>query len=147
VRHREAIGNPFKLPESAVYQRALEAVRAVSRDDDFTAAWDAGRALSMADAVAEAFAALDEIGSEAATGADASTSPAAFGLTARELEVLRLLVEGRSDKEIAEALFISPRTAQGHVSHIFTKLDVSSRAAAVAAALQSGIFPDRPFSR
>ena len=58
--------------------------------------------------------------------------------------MLRLLVEGCSDREIAEALFISPRTAQAHVAHIFTKLNVSTRAAAVATALQAGLVPDRP---
>ena len=59
-----------------------------------------------------------------------------LGLAGRELDVLRLLVAGRSNREIAEALFISPRTAQTHVQHIFDKLDVDSRAGAVAYALQ-----------
>ena len=58
------------------------------------------------------------------------------GLTSRELEVLRLLVAGRSNAEIATTLFISPRTAQTHVQHIFDKLDVDSRAGAVAFALR-----------
>jgi DNA-binding CsgD family transcriptional regulator len=61
--------------------------------------------------------------------------------------VLNLLVQGLSDREIAEALFISPRTAQGHVGRIFTKLNVSSRAAAVATALQAGNFPNRSMQR
>ena len=58
------------------------------------------------------------------------------GLTGRELEVLRLLVAGRSNPEIARALYISTRTAQTHVQHIFDKLDVDSRAGAVAFALR-----------
>jgi predicted ATPase/DNA-binding CsgD family transcriptional regulator len=151
VGQREAIGNPFKLPERAVYDRAIDAARSVLPEDDFAAAWDAGRARSLAEAAAEAFAALDEIGREMTTGAPssrpASTAPDTFpGLTGRELEVLRLLIEGRSDREIAEALFISPRTAQGHVAHIFTKLNVSTRAAAVATAFRAGLLPDRPAS-
>jgi non-specific serine/threonine protein kinase len=141
---RDAIGNPFKLPESAVYDRAIDSVRAILREADFTNAWESGQSLSLADAVSAAFAALDEIEAHAATTAQ----PAAFaGLTSRELEVLNLLVQGLSDREIAEALFISPRTAQGHVGRIFTKLNVSSRAAAVATALQAGNFPNQSMQR
>jgi len=152
VGHREAIGNPFKLPERAVYDRAIDAAQSVLCDADFAAAWDAGRALSLADAVAEAFAALDEIGSQTTSDTPSSRPASAVlgslaGLTDRELQVLRLLAAGRSDREIAEALFISPRTAQGHVAHIFTKLNVSTRSAAVAVALQAGLLPDRPALR
>jgi non-specific serine/threonine protein kinase len=152
VGQREAIGNPFKLPELAVYDYAINAARSKLNDDDFADSWDAGRALSLTEAVAEAFATLDEIGSQATSGApslrQASAAPHTFaGLTGRELEVLGLLVEGRSDREIAEALFISPRTAQVHVAHIFTKLKVSTRSAAVAAALRAGLVSDRPAPR
>ena len=56
------------------------------------------------------------------------------GLTSREREVLRLLVEGRSNKEIAGALFISPKTASVHVSNILGKLGASSRTEAAAIA-------------
>ena len=58
------------------------------------------------------------------------------GLTAREAEVLRLLADGRSDREIAAALFISRPTASKHVSSILGKLGVDSRAAAAAAAVR-----------
>jgi DNA-binding NarL/FixJ family response regulator len=61
------------------------------------------------------------------------------GLTTREIEVLRLLVAGRTDREVADTLFISPRTASKHVSAILTKLDVTSRAEAAILALQRGI--------
>jgi DNA-binding NarL/FixJ family response regulator len=50
-------------------------------------------------------------------------------LTRREREVLRRLVEGRSDREIGEALFVSPRTATTHVTSILAKLGVTSAAA------------------
>jgi len=144
--HRAAIGNPFKLPESEVYQRTIDRVRAALSENDFAAHRDAGRALSLTDAVADAFAALDDIEHQAARTGAAKAPTETFGLTSRELDVLRLLVEGRGDKEIAEALFISPRTAQGHVAHIFAKLDVNSRTAAVATALRAGLVPDRPTS-
>jgi DNA-binding NarL/FixJ family response regulator len=54
------------------------------------------------------------------------------GLTSREVEVLRVLAEGKTNRVIAENLFISEKTVASHVSHIFTKLGVSSRAAATA---------------
>src|SRR5689334_7755272 len=60
-------------------------------------------------------------------------------LTRRELEVLRLVAEGYTDREVAEMLVISPRTANRHLSNIFVKLDVPGRAAAVAYAIRQGM--------
>ena len=57
------------------------------------------------------------------------------GLTAREVEVLRLLAEGLSDAQIAERLVISRRTVHGHLRSIYGKLDVSSRTAAARFAI------------
>ncbi|MEZ4532328.1 MAG: helix-turn-helix transcriptional regulator [Thermomicrobiales bacterium] len=59
-----------------------------------------------------------------------------FGLTPREIEVLRLVRDGRSNREIGEQLFVSERTAQTHVQHILAKLDVNTRAAAAARAVE-----------
>jgi DNA-binding CsgD family transcriptional regulator len=59
------------------------------------------------------------------------------GLSARELEVYDLLIEGRTNREIASALFISESTAKVHVRHIYEKLDVHSRAEAAALAARS----------
>ena len=64
------------------------------------------------------------------------------GLTAREIEVLRLLARGLSNKAIAEQLVISPKTAGKHVEHIYTKIDASSRAAAGLFAMQHGLLPE-----
>jgi len=61
------------------------------------------------------------------------------GLTPRELEVLLLLASGRSSKEIARQLVISPRTVSTHVQHILAKLDVNSRARAIALAHRAGL--------
>jgi DNA-binding CsgD family transcriptional regulator len=61
------------------------------------------------------------------------------GLTARELQVLRLVTQGATNRTIGTALGLSQRTVDHHVSHIFTKLGVSSRAAATALAYQSGL--------
>jgi DNA-binding CsgD family transcriptional regulator len=60
-------------------------------------------------------------------------------LTNRELEVLRLLKQGIQNKEIAGALFISPKTADNHISSILFKLDVNTRARAVSEAIRLGI--------
>ena len=61
------------------------------------------------------------------------------GLTKREVEVLRLLVRGLSNKEIAEQLVISRKTTGSHVEHIYTKLGVSNRAQASLFAVKHGL--------
>ena len=60
----------------------------------------------------------------------------AGGLSAREVEVLGLVAEGCSNAQIAERLVISRRTAEHHVAHIYTKIGVSSRAAAALFAME-----------
>ncbi len=59
-------------------------------------------------------------------------------LTAREMDVLRLAARGMTNREIADRLFISVRTVQVHLSHIFAKMEVGSRTEAVLRALQQG---------
>jgi DNA-binding NarL/FixJ family response regulator len=61
------------------------------------------------------------------------------GLTPRELEVLRLLVEGHSNRQIAEQLFISAKTASVHVTNLLSKLGVHSRLEAAAMARRLGL--------
>ncbi|MGB3330295.1 MAG: tetratricopeptide repeat protein, partial [Thermomicrobiales bacterium] len=70
-----------------------------------------------------------------------ATRPAPSTLSPREMEVLVLLKQGRSNQEISDLLFIGLRTVQSHVLHIMRKLDASSRVAAVAIAMQRGILP------
>ncbi len=60
-------------------------------------------------------------------------------LSEREVEVLRLVASGQTNREIAEALYLSEKTVARHVANIFTKLDVSNRAAATAYAYESGL--------
>jgi DNA-binding CsgD family transcriptional regulator len=64
---------------------------------------------------------------------------APYALTRREIEVLSLLVEGRSNADIAELLCVAMRTVKAHVEHIFEKLSVATRAAAVGCAVREGI--------
>jgi len=68
-------------------------------------------------------------------GAETSATPE---LTARELEVLQLLAHGRSNRAIAEELFLSDRTVQAHLTSIFAKMQVSSRLEAVLAGIRAG---------
>jgi DNA-binding CsgD family transcriptional regulator len=71
-------------------------------------------------------------------------SRAPYGLTARELDVLRLVTAGRSNREIADELFISVKTASVHVSNILGKLGVSSRGEAAATAHRIRLFDESP---
>ena len=67
------------------------------------------------------------------------------GLTPREVEVLRLLARGLSNKEIAQRLSISPKTVGNHAEHIYAKIDAQSRAAAAFFAMQQGLLPEEEF--
>jgi DNA-binding CsgD family transcriptional regulator len=89
-------------------------------------------------------AALEALGRRARleVGGGVGPTPRAAGLTPRELEVLRLLMAGRSNRQIAEELFISGKTASVHVTDILAKLGVHSRVEAAGRARDLGL--DRP---
>jgi DNA-binding CsgD family transcriptional regulator/tetratricopeptide (TPR) repeat protein len=76
-------------------------------------------------------------------GPNASTRDNAAGLTDREIEVLRLVADGQTNREIAAHLHLSTKTVGHHVSHVLTKLGVRSRAAAVNAAAGAGVGLER----
>lgn len=67
------------------------------------------------------------------------------GLTAREVEVLKLLALGLSNKQIAARLVVAPKTVGNHVEHIYTKIGATSRAAAALFAMQQGLLPEEGF--
>jgi predicted ATPase/DNA-binding CsgD family transcriptional regulator len=129
----DVLGTLMQSLEQELFDRDIAAVRAALPDASFSKAWDTGRSLSLDAAVAEA--------SEAP--APMSRRSLNYGLSDREIEVLRLLVRGMSDREIAAALFISPGTATTHVRNIRGKLVVRSRGAAAAYAVRHGIAGDR----
>jgi len=110
-------------------------------DEAFETAFQRGKEMHIPDAVALARSVSPA--SVIEKPAPAERTPAqldnAYGLSPREMDVLRLLVDGKSNDEIGEALFISPRTASTHVANILAKLNVGSRAAAVAVALKQGL--------
>ena len=97
-------------------------------DDGFAQAWEQGQALALDDAVA--FAARKGGGRKRPATGWASLTPA-------ELEVIRLVGEGLRNDAIAQRLFIAPGTVKVHLTHIFTKLSITTRAElAVQAAAQ-----------
>ena len=67
------------------------------------------------------------------------------GLTAREVDVLRLVVQGLSSRQVANELVISPKTVRNHVEHIYAKTGVSSRAQASLFAVQHGLLPEHEY--
>ncbi len=91
--------------------------------------WREGRAMTPHDALTLAVA--DDVGTK-----KAHSARHVRGLTARELEVLALVATGKSNREIASNLVLSEKTVARHISNIFTKLGVSSRAAATAYAFK-----------
>ncbi|MFN8593703.1 MAG: LuxR C-terminal-related transcriptional regulator [Thermomicrobiales bacterium] len=115
--------------ERSDWDRAVATVRRAVGDATFAAAWTAGRAFRPEQAIAE-------ILSISAVQPEAKRQVI---LSERELDVLRLLVAGQTDRAIGETLFISHRTVEFHVSRILTKLAVRNRGGAIAAALAAGL--------
>ena len=124
----------MEAPYETAQVRVLIAVacRMVGDPDTAELEWDTAQAVFERLGARPALARLDElVGRPPGHG----TLP----VTARELEVLRLVAAGKMNREIAEALSISERTVERHLGNIFTKLDVPNRAAATAYAYERGL--------
>ena len=126
-------------PIRARHERWLEAAREAVDPQAREAAWAAGRALNLEETVAYALEQATAIDDPVAGAQNKSDYP----LTAREREVLELIAQGRSNREIAEALFVTEHTVKYHVASLFSRLNVTSRAEAVARASALGLLPDR----
>ena len=85
---------------------------------------------------APACIAPDSVSPPVETSSTSSTRGNPFGLTGREIEVLRLVTQGLTYAQIAEQLIISPRTADAHLRSIYGKLGVTSRSAATRSAIE-----------
>ena len=121
------------------HERWLAAAREAVDADTWTAALAAGRALPLDDAVAYALEPATTVGEPAARAQDEPGDP----LSAREREVLLLIAQGRTNREIAQSLFVTQHTVKYHVTSLFNRLNVTSRAEAVARASALGLLPDR----
>ena len=73
------------------------------------------------------------------TGREKEASPHVAGLTSREAEVLRLLAQGQSNKEIAAELVLSVRTVERHITNLYGKIDARGKADATAYAIHHGL--------
>jgi predicted ATPase/DNA-binding CsgD family transcriptional regulator len=148
---RAARGTPLPEIERLAVEQSV-ALASAALGPAFRPTWEVARALALERAIAEATAPhplvspaparTDQTRGGAPAASEATATPEAAaqaGLTRREVEVLRLLAEGMSDREIAETLFISPRTAMTHVTNILNKLDASSRTAAATFAVRHGL--------
>ena len=140
---RTLLGAPLPPIDLLSYQQAVATLRAHLDEPTFLNAWKAGQDMTLEEALAEA----EQVNAQAhipptlppAPVETPSPSPARrnpFGLTVREIEVLRLVTQGLTTSLIAAQLVISPRTADAHLRSIYSKLEVTSRAAATRSALE-----------
>ena len=132
---REQFGGGFIVSmDLASHERTEAVIRAAIGDAGLRAAWASGRQLTLAGAVDEVHAI-----SQLETAAARPSEMAAVKLSAREHEVLGLLVSGLSDRAIADGLSVSVRTVEAHVQHILAKLGVRNRSEAAASAVAAGL--------
>jgi excisionase family DNA binding protein len=132
---RERVGAAMVWPaDIAAVERSLAAVRHSLGEHEVASTLAAGRALTRDEAIAIAAGLAPHRAPSAA-----NTTGAPYGLTRRERDVLVLLAEHRSDREIADALFLSLRTVNWHVRSILGKLGVSTRRMAADRARATGL--------
>jgi len=136
---RDAVGSrPFPADRDRL-QRWLEvAARRLGENATAVARKD-GRAMTLDQVVEYALAGDEPTPTADAAGRLTVTGRSFRGLTRREVEVLRLVALAQSNREIADTLVLSEKTVERHLSHIFAKLQVSSRTGAARAAVQAGI--------
>jgi predicted ATPase/DNA-binding CsgD family transcriptional regulator len=140
---REATGFSLEPAMHALAEPYLVEARSQLDENAWTEAWEEGRAMSMEAAFEYALSEEEPstITSTAAPTEQLSTpvSEHPAGLTPREVEVLGLVAEGLTNPQVAQRLFLSPRTVQRHLNSVYRKLGVSSRTAATHLALEHGL--------
>lgn len=139
-----AVWNPARtaqfatLVNRAEQEREIAALRALLGEAAFATYWAAGEAMTLDNAIEFALAAdvpVPSLGEHTPVTPPPTATTYPAGLTAREVEVLRLLAQDLTYAQIAEQLVISRRTVNGHVTSIYSKLGVASRAAATRYAI------------
>jgi predicted ATPase/DNA-binding CsgD family transcriptional regulator len=138
---RSQIGAPLPPVQRSGYARSVEAARSSLGGKAFAAAWAEGQAMTSAQVLAALeLPIISPLSPEPTQVASTLAPPAKVsptgGLTAREVEILRLVAQGKTDAQIAEQLVISPRTVNWHLTSIYSKLGVSSRASATRYAIE-----------
>lgn len=124
--------------DQAVNASYLGAIQAHLGQSVFASAYDAGKSLSVEQIVVEVLENRDAT-KPRSDGAVSDQPVLTIGLTEREIDVLRLLAEGLSDREIAGKLSLSPRTVGGYVTKLLTKLNLDSRTAAAVYAIRHNL--------
>src|SRR5258708_33911451 len=132
---RDATGVPIPRRARAEDERSGSSAGVHLGEKAFTAAWGPGR--PMTPKQARAAKGLKPIPTPTATVTPPPTYP--DGLTAREVEVLRLVAKGFTDAQVAEALVLSPRTVHAHLSSVYSKLGITSRSAATRYAIEHNL--------
>jgi DNA-binding CsgD family transcriptional regulator len=135
---RDEIGRPLSPAEIGHFAPILDALQDDLGAEGFAATWAAGRTLSQDEAITEALAIRADVAATPLPGP--GSPPDTHGLTAREMEVLCLIVAGHVNREVGEVLFISPTTVARHLANIYRKLGVNSRATLTAFALRHSLF-------
>lgn len=126
--------------DRARLERATASVRDALSDAAVAATEAARRALALAEALDDALNALNEVQSRRpASRRFSRVDHATGGLSQREQEVLLEVAKGRTNKAIADALYVSPNTVKTHVASLLRKLNVGSRAQLAAIAVQQGM--------
>lgn len=134
-------GPGYKYENARTRLRLAEALAEAGQRDEAAAEWELAAAAADELKARPLRQALDDLARRARLGtvAEDTGAHAAAGLTSREREVLRLIAAGRSNREIAAALFITAKTASVHVSNILGKLGAASRTEAAAIAHREGL--------
>jgi len=123
----------------AIQEFTIAAARTRLGEEAFTTAWAEGRTMTPDQALAAYEPVTIPTTAPAGPSSVRHTPKASaypVGLTAREMEVLRLVAQGKTDVQVAEHLVISPRTVNWHLTSIYSKLGVSSRSAATRFAIE-----------
>ncbi|MFL5759158.1 MAG: tetratricopeptide repeat protein [Thermomicrobiales bacterium] len=134
-KQRQSLGASMISPDHRWCQEVVATIAERLDPCCYAEAYASGKAMALGDAVAEAIAVAEGFDGETPQVAEPPLGPDVV-LSEREIEVLRLMADGRSDREIGDDLFISHRTVMNHVAHILTKLDAQTRTAAVAYAIR-----------